>query len=433
MTPDTKQVNAVFQYKLTLISPEALFIIVFVSGGLLAINYWLIFFAGLFMKSILIILFIMAFAVSYPLARVVINQQKAGIENDIAEERKKSWQRIFADIIMFLLIAFSFLLVIGSMGAWINARGMNSFSTEQFTNGLIAYMNEHGGSYPDSEKWCDLLYEYDSGVFQYNLLHDNDTGDNLTRFILNDEAVKLGKEAPSDMVMLFQGDQGWNQSGGREMISDEYNHLYVVFVDGNFDYITNKQAKFLRWNINEPINDINPNKIMLIIPGIIFGVLCLYIIFNFRYLKVSADIFSVIIPVPVVLGAAGGFVAEIAFYATTHGYPKLVGVYSGLISALLLAICYMLHIVKNKAKGEVKFHLYLPWVSVFTGVLCSSLIHMYLMYSYYVNDYSYLIVGCGFGFLAGLLVYIYPDINILRPQYIKSSYNAERVSCEDVQ
>ncbi len=100
------------------------------------------------------------------------------------------------------------------------------------------YANKHGGEYPPAEEWCDYLI--------------NDANAYESLFVCK-SAQKAGSEArchyamnpnarpdsAEDVVLLFETEGGWNQSGGRELMTF-YNHegegCNILFVDGHVEF-----------------------------------------------------------------------------------------------------------------------------------------------------------------------------------------------------
>ena len=106
---------------------------------------------------------------------------------------------------------------------------------------MYVYAGDYDGKFPTSTEWCDLLIEYtdvDAHTFccpatsGYNSF---DTSQRICSYGMNDNVE--GADAPGDMVLLFETDAGWNQSGGREMLISGYRHgnIYNVLFDDGFD------------------------------------------------------------------------------------------------------------------------------------------------------------------------------------------------------
>ena len=84
------------------------------------------------------------------------------------------------------------------------------------------YANDYDGKYPTVEKWCDLLVQSgDIDEKQFvcrSALKGGDKG--RCHYAMNPNCEP---NSPEDMVLLFETKEGWNQSGGPEILTFE-NH-----------------------------------------------------------------------------------------------------------------------------------------------------------------------------------------------------------------
>jgi hypothetical protein len=123
---------------------------------------------------------------------------------------------------------------------------------DQLGKALTVYSKKRGGSYPDAGKWCTLLLE---------------DGDNLSEDIFKCPAAENGRchyainpncepNSPNDVVLLFETKDGWNQSGGFEMLT-EHNHggigCSVLLNDGSERFIRSEEVGQLKWKA-DPTN-----------------------------------------------------------------------------------------------------------------------------------------------------------------------------------
>ena len=363
-------------------------------------------------------------AISVVIARVFFKQQSHFTNENSTTPTKPSSRLRLANAVFVLLIFCSIILILGSMGGWMQARGGMDYPPRYLADSLIAYRDAHDGNYPDPDKWSTLLYQYDDGYsFQYNLIREfnNNPEDNITRYVLNTAVVALGDKAPDDMVMLFIGPEGWNQSGGKDMLSGS-GYTYITFVDGSCKHLPRNHALALNWGPNEPAYDLKPDTGLLIILSTFCVILGIYTFLNISYIISCFGCFLPILAPSLFLGILGGVAAEMAFYSPDSDHPSFSVIIFSLISAVLVAACYFIFIQKYKASGGIKLHLYLPWISVFAGVLSSSLVHLFLMYGYCLDCKVYLVIGCGFGFVAGLIICSITNSTILRQHRIKEQY-----------
>lgn len=123
---------------------------------------------------------------------------------------------------------------------------------------MYVYAGDYDGKFPTSSEWCDLLIEYadvDEHMFrcpaesEYSAV---DTSQRICSYAMNENAEDVN--APRDMVLLFETDAGWNQSGGREMLitADKHqNGCNVLFVDGRVEFVLIKDINELRWTAEQ--------------------------------------------------------------------------------------------------------------------------------------------------------------------------------------
>jgi prepilin-type processing-associated H-X9-DG protein len=82
---------------------------------------------------------------------------------------------------------------------------------------------------------------------------------------MNINIENLGLSAPADMVLLFETTDGWNQSGGPEILSTE-NHqgdgCNVVFNDGHSKFVKSEDLEDLKWTADQ--NDLGPSAFLLL-------------------------------------------------------------------------------------------------------------------------------------------------------------------------
>jgi prepilin-type processing-associated H-X9-DG protein len=129
---------------------------------------------------------------------------------------------------------------------------------------MLIYANDYNDIFPTTSKWCDLLVEYQNVSKQTFACPAALTKYRSVRFIdqcnyaMNKNVEKLGENAPPDMVLLFESQPGWNQSGGPEILTTDnhYEGCNIAFVDGHVEFAKTKDLKNLRWTTRE--NEIAP-------------------------------------------------------------------------------------------------------------------------------------------------------------------------------
>jgi len=114
---------------------------------------------------------------------------------------------------------------------------------------LMIYANDHGDKFPTSSKWCDLLIQHAGANRQMFRCPSDPEGP--CSYAMNENVAELGpSSSQSDLVLLFETHPGWNQVGGREILTTE-NHrgegCNVVFVDSHVEFVKKQELNRLRW------------------------------------------------------------------------------------------------------------------------------------------------------------------------------------------
>jgi prepilin-type processing-associated H-X9-DG protein len=105
------------------------------------------------------------------------------------------------------------------------------------------------GEYPTPDKWCDLLLEH-GNVSEERFKCPGNKGQRCS-FAINPEAKR---NAPGDVVVLFETKGGWNQVGGVELLTSD-NHegwgLNALFNDGHVEFVRAEIVDDLNWNVED--------------------------------------------------------------------------------------------------------------------------------------------------------------------------------------
>ena len=113
---------------------------------------------------------------------------------------------------------------------------------------MIIYTNDYD-NVPTVSKWCDLLIENSEVIEKQFLCKGASQGP--CNYAMNKNIEKHGIYAPLDMVLLFESGPGWNQSGGRELLTTE-NHrgegCNILFYDGHVQFVKSEDINDLNWN-----------------------------------------------------------------------------------------------------------------------------------------------------------------------------------------
>jgi len=116
---------------------------------------------------------------------------------------------------------------------------------------LRLYIDDCSGNWPTEDTWCNMLLNRED-LYRADF-HCPGTVSGECHYALNKEALGLQfGEENKDMVFIFESKPGWNQVGGRELLSME-NHkdfgrgCNVLFGDGSAKWISAKEIEALRW------------------------------------------------------------------------------------------------------------------------------------------------------------------------------------------
>jgi prepilin-type processing-associated H-X9-DG protein len=112
------------------------------------------------------------------------------------------------------------------------------------------YSQDNGDHFPPAKTWCDSVRQYaGSGtIFQCPAANPADRCDYAFNSRL--DGVNEKSIAPNT-VLFFETEDGWNTSGGPELMLPQSRHgrTYVVaFADGSVQQLTADQLARLRWN-----------------------------------------------------------------------------------------------------------------------------------------------------------------------------------------
>ncbi len=113
---------------------------------------------------------------------------------------------------------------------------------------LLIYANDYEDMFPNPSKWCDLLIKY-AGVAEESFRCPGAT-EGPSNYAMNENVEELGIMAPPDMVLLFETEPGWNQSGGPEILSTRNHHgegCNILFVDSHVEFVESQELDHLKW------------------------------------------------------------------------------------------------------------------------------------------------------------------------------------------
>ncbi|MCF7955441.1 MAG: hypothetical protein K9M75_06535 [Phycisphaerae bacterium] len=118
--------------------------------------------------------------------------------------------------------------------------------------GVLVYSSETT-SLPSPDKWNDLIFEkVGEQLYEYQCPLIEQTS-KICPYVMNRNLSSIGGPVPDDMVMLFEGPVGWNQTGGSEMMvfrhKDYKNDTVcnVALANGKVMTVDKNQAQNLKW------------------------------------------------------------------------------------------------------------------------------------------------------------------------------------------
>jgi len=113
---------------------------------------------------------------------------------------------------------------------------------------MLVYSNEFDDKLPTPSKWCDLLVEHTDVTEK--TLRCLGAPEGPCNYAMNKNVEKLGIRSPPDMVVLFETQPGWNQSGGPEILTID-NHqgegCNVLFMDSHVHFVKTEDLDKLKW------------------------------------------------------------------------------------------------------------------------------------------------------------------------------------------
>ena len=271
---------------------------------------------------------------------------------------------------------------------------------------LKEYAESHEGKLPEAETWCDEFRnldkdeEYDNFKFGRR---EKEIG-----FGFNKSAAKLRENVPDDMVLFFECEAGWNISGGPELAKGRWNNsiVWILFGDQSTKRFRQKNVKYLRWNLED--DGVIPQKDKAAAYAVFLGAIGVVLIgLAMRWRRAFHKYWHYALGVGIgaaLTGAGCGFWSEILYVYnndtsfTGWVFALPVGFGVGFVYVLLLG-----SFVESSGKGRNLMPFTVASGAI-TGVICSCIIHGFLMIAY--EETSLLNMGAGtiFGASAGVIL-----------------------------
>ncbi|HOC56666.1 MAG TPA: DUF4190 domain-containing protein [Verrucomicrobiota bacterium] len=114
------------------------------------------------------------------------------------------------------------------------------------------YADDNNGMLPAGTNWCDALIPYLAGMTNAFVCPQG-TPHQRCHYALNAQVAGRGLsdiQEPSQVVLVFEIEGGWNVTGGRELLSirPRHNNLCTVgFADGHAEMVPPARLEQLRW------------------------------------------------------------------------------------------------------------------------------------------------------------------------------------------
>lgn len=125
-------------------------------------------------------------------------------------------------------------------------------NVRQLSVGLILYTDTNNGQLPAGDKWCEAVKPHvgsDTNVF----FCIRGTTVQQAHYAFNARLAGTdikSVSSPGTTVLVFEGQGGWDSSGGKELLpsAPRHNGVYVVgFVDGHVESVRAERLSRLRW------------------------------------------------------------------------------------------------------------------------------------------------------------------------------------------
>jgi hypothetical protein len=161
----------------------------------------------------------------------------------IAAHRKESKGYIRAIAAIFIstpfVLAFLLSMLVARVRAEREKANTGIYNLHVLGEALVEYSKDHDGYLPVADKWCDLLMEYDGNLTRDNFHHPKPDrfqlrGECHFSFNKNLSGMRLS-DVPSDSVLLFEADGGWNLNGASELLKtryeDKFSSIAILLAD----------------------------------------------------------------------------------------------------------------------------------------------------------------------------------------------------------
>jgi prepilin-type processing-associated H-X9-DG protein len=125
----------------------------------------------------------------------------------------------------------------------------------QLSQAARLYAGDHKDHFPEATNWCDALKTYVGGTSKVYKCPAANTLEGCD-YTYNAQVAGLETSSVNPLtVLLFESKDGWNLSGGPDMLLSEPRHgnrgrlktITVAFADGHVEEVTQDRIRQLRW------------------------------------------------------------------------------------------------------------------------------------------------------------------------------------------
>ncbi|NLH16229.1 MAG: hypothetical protein GX455_06600 [Phycisphaerae bacterium] len=128
----------------------------------------------------------------------------------------------------------------------IHDRALCNGQLKAIETALRVYFEEYD-RLPEYDQWYDQLIKVTDNVPEAFLCPAGNHSDKKGHYVLN-QNFPIRWDGPIDMVLVFEGDEGWNQFGDETKWKSRHrNGANVLFSDGEVYFVKTEDAKKLRW------------------------------------------------------------------------------------------------------------------------------------------------------------------------------------------
>ncbi len=320
------------------------------------------------------------------------------------------FKQVFCCSILITLACLSVWISLALVGNQISNGWPFSEYDDEIAESIISNTLKADDKKQAIENWCDLIREKKdiSGW----ILGGSDTEEIWSNtFVLNKGAADLivaGEKVPDDMIFLFKGTEGWNQTGGKDKLATSYKHNSIPMLMGNFEtkYISPKKIDRLKWDVDDTAQSLANTSIMPIYTlnaAVIAAGVCVLVLRRRHAIRYA---------ILAVLGAAasataGYFFSQFGCEALYIGEPsKLTDFTTVYIISAVVGAAFILLLAPSIAGRISREELFFKTALLagLCGLAASTLIHIYIMIYKETTNPLGILGGAGYGIYAGIVL-----------------------------